>query len=250
MDYSIQWNKWKHVTKLDPDKNNSRELIKEVRDSGTDAVIIGGTQRITREKVTKLLEQVRNICGHHLPVVIEVSSPEAVVSGADAYLIPVVLNSGKVTWLVEAHRKVMQQIGELLYSMKGPEILIPEAYVVLNPLSAVAQVTESRTELEPEEVLAYARVGERVFNFPIVYLEYSGIYGDPRLVRMVKEGLRYAQVFYGGGIDSAAKAKEMARAADTVVIGNVVYANRDYPLNDLVSAVKGIKNKAPEGANV
>ena len=42
---------WSHVFKLDPDKNISDEDLEMICESGTDAIIVGGTDGITLEKV-------------------------------------------------------------------------------------------------------------------------------------------------------------------------------------------------------
>ena len=74
-------------------------------------------------------------------------------------------------------------------------------------------------------------------NLPIVYLEYSGVYGDMETVRTVRRSLDNARLFYGGGITSAQQASEAA-ISDTIVVGNVVYDHLEQAL-ETVKAVKG-----------
>ncbi|MFP3471864.1 geranylgeranylglyceryl/heptaprenylglyceryl phosphate synthase, partial [Micrococcus sp. SIMBA_144] len=86
-------------------------------------------------------------------------------------------------------------------------------YCILNQDSKVAQLTSAHTNLDEEDVLAYARMAEKMFKLPIFYVEYSGTYGDKELVQKVSRVLDETKLFYGGGIDSPEKAKEMAASA-------------------------------------
>lgn len=212
--------KWRHITKLDPDKRNTDELIEAVLESGTDAIMVSGTQRITKGKVERLVDKLK---GHGIPVISEPVSAEAVTFDADYVFVPSVVNSKERWWLAGAH---VNWIKELKKSRGGVpwEKIVPEAYVVLNPNSAVAKVTKAITDLSLEEVVAHALFADSFANFPVVYIEYSGAYGDPKVVKAVREELRRAKLFYGGGIDGREKAEEMGKYA-TIVVGNVVYEN-------------------------
>lgn len=41
---------WRHVFKLDPNKEITDEQLEQVCESGTDAIIVGGTDGVTLEK--------------------------------------------------------------------------------------------------------------------------------------------------------------------------------------------------------
>ncbi len=76
------------------------------------------------------------------------------------------------------------------------------------------------------------------FKLPVFYIEYSGTYGDISVVSAVKQELKNTRLFYGGGVTSAKQAAEMAKYADTVVVGNIIYDD----LKAALATVKAVKN--------
>lgn len=224
------YNEWKHVFKLDPNKEISEKNLERICESGTDAIIIGGTDGVTLEGVLDLMARVRR---YSVPCVLEVSSIESVTPGFDLYFIPTVLNSRDPKWIVRLHQQAVKEFGHV---MNWDEMHV-EGYCILNGDCKAAKVSDAITELELDDVVAYAEVAEKMFSLPIFYLEYSGTYGDPQVVKHVKQELEKTTVFYGGGITDADKAKEMAQFADVIVVGNIVYDNIEEALQT-VSAVK------------
>ncbi len=213
------WQQWRHVTKLDPDREISDKDLEVVATSGTDMILIGGTQKVTKEKVASLVKRLEP---YDVPKVQEPSSPENVIfEGVDYFFIPSVMNSKDPRWIVGLHTEWIRKWRALFGDLPWNRI-IGEAYIVLNKDSAVGRVTEANTELTIEEAVAYATCAEKYLHFPIVYIEYSGMYGDPRLVSEVRRGLSEAQLFYGGGIDGRDRAREMGKHA-TIVVGNILY---------------------------
>lgn len=111
-----------------------------------------------------------------------------------------------------------------------------EGYCILNPEAKAYQKTNCRMPDE-QDVLSYAFMAEHMFHLPIFYLEYSGIYGDPELVRKVKQELDKTQLFYGGGIKTLEEAKEMKQHADVIVVGNSIYTD----LKNALKTVQAVK---------
>ncbi|BAI62852.1 putative geranylgeranylglyceryl diphosphate synthase [Methanocella paludicola SANAE] len=210
----IDWKKWRHVTKLDPDKPITPKAVAEIVDSGTDAIMVSGTQNITKENVARLAEMLKD---YSIPKVLEPSGTDGLRDDMDLLFVPSVLNTDVAFWFMGAHKIWVQH-----FDIDWDRV-VPEAYIVLNPRSAVAIVTKAKTEITPREAAAYAECADRFFHFPVVYVEYSGTFGEPSLVKSVKERLHDARLFYGGGINSREKAEEMAQHADTIVVGNAVY---------------------------
>ncbi len=226
-----KWKNWVHVTKLDPDKTLPPGVISEIAASGTDALMLSGTLNVTLENLEMLRKEV---AASGLPLVMEPASPDAVLAdGVDLLFVPSVLNSSEVQWIVGKHRDWI-----LSGSRVNWENVIPEAYIVLNPDSAVGKVTRSTCNLSPAEVASYATIADRYFRFPIVYIEYSGMYGDPAVVKAASDAVESAVLYYGGGINSAERAAEMAKFADTIVVGNAVYDRCIDTLKETVKAVQ------------
>ena len=234
-----RWQDWVHVTKLDPDRQLSPGAIDEIAASGTDALMLSGTLNVTRENLSELRRQV---AAYDLPVVVEPAGPEAVlVDGIDLLFIPSVMNTSDVRWIVGTHHDWVLEGMRRARTENCPDIwekVVQEAYIVLNPDSAVGRVTGARCPLPAESAAAYAAVADRYFCFPIVYVEYSGTYGDPAVVKAVRGAVDRAVLYYGGGIRTAEQAAEMARYADTVVVGNAVYEAGPSVLKATVDAVR------------
>ncbi|MEG7965019.1 heptaprenylglyceryl phosphate synthase [Bacillus cereus group sp. Sample30] len=222
---------WKHVFKLDPNKELSDEHLEMICESGTDAVIVGGSDGVTIDNVLHMLVSIRR---YAVPCVLEVSDVEAITPGFDFYYIPSVLNSRKVEWVTGVHHEALKEFGDI---MDWDEIFM-EGYCVLNPEAKVAQLTDAKCDVTEDDVIAYARLADKLLRLPIFYLEYSGTYGDVELVKNVKAQLKQARLYYGGGISNAEQAEEMAQHADTVVVGNIIYDDIKAALKT-VKAVKG-----------
>lgn len=222
---------WKHVFKLDPEKELSEQDLERICESGTDAVIVGGSDGITLDNVLYMLASIRR---YSVPCVLEVSDLESLTPGFDYYYIPSVLNSRNAEWITGFHQRALKEYGDI---MNWEEIFM-EGYCVCNPDSKVAQLTNANCNLDAHDIVAYAQLADKLLHLPIFYLEYSGTYGDVNIVKQVKQNLEHAHFYYGGGIKTKEQAKEMAQYADTIVIGNLIYENIKEALKT-VQAVKG-----------
>jgi putative glycerol-1-phosphate prenyltransferase len=214
---------WRHVFKLDPNKEISDDKLEKICESGTDGVIVGGSDGVTLEKVLDLMARIRR---YTVPCVLEVSSIDIVTPGFDLYFIPTILNSNDPKWITGLHHRAVKEFGEM---MDWGEIVM-EGYCILNEECKAAKLTSAIADATTEEVKAYAMMAEKMFHLPIFYLEYSGKYGDPQLVSEVKNVLEKSVLFYGGGISSVEQAVEMAKYADVIVVGNAIYDHFEQAL--------------------
>lgn len=210
--------RWRHIFKLDPDKDLTDDALARLCQSGTDAVIVGGSSGVTYDNTSALLERIRRY-----PVIcaLEVSTDEALVQGFDWYLVPAVLNTGRGEWITGRHQEVLRDAAPYMDWSR----VAAEGYVIVNENSTAASLTGAAAPDTLEDFLAYAALADKLFRLPIFYVEYSGMFGDMGWVRKARKLLSSARLFYGGGIDGAAKAREAAEAAHTIVVGNAVYQN-------------------------
>jgi putative glycerol-1-phosphate prenyltransferase len=224
------YREWRHVFKLDPNKEISDEQLEKVCESGTDAVIVGGTDGVTLENVLDLMARIRR---YTIPCVLEVSGIETITPGFDLYFIPTILNSSEAKWITGLHHEAVKEFGEII----DWDELILEGYCIINEDCKAAKLTKAKTDVTTDDVKAYAMMAEKMFQLPIFYLEYSGKYGDVELVADVKKVLNNTILFYGGGISTVEQAAEMAKHADVIVVGNAIYENFEQAL----ATVKSVK---------
>lgn len=219
---SYPFKQWQHIFKLDPAKELSAAEIQQICESKTDAIIVGGTDQVTYEGVLRLLSQLQK---YEKPYLLEVSTLDALVLGFDYYFIPLVMNSQEKKWMMDVQHQAIKKFRPFM----NWDFIFMEGYCILNEDSKAFTHTNCRLPND-EDVLAYAHMAEYMFQLPIFYLEYSGTYGDPQLVKQVKSELDRTTLFYGGGIQTIAEAAEMKQYADVVIVGNSLYTHFEQAL--------------------
>jgi phosphoglycerol geranylgeranyltransferase len=230
------WANWEHVTKIDPDKAlHDGDTYAGIADTGTDALIVGGTTNVTESSVQSILDALTST---EIPIFIEPTyRPSSQTASLSGYLLPIVLNAEDTIWITGAHHEWVRS------SDLNWEFVRSEAYIVLNPASSVATLTQADCDLDTADIVAYAELAEQILGQKIVYLEYSGTFGDPAVVAAVHDALSSAQHFYGGGIHDYDSAYEMASVADTVIVGDVLH---DAGLEVVEATVRGARDAKHE----
>lgn len=213
---SADYREWRVVVKLDPARQLEEERLDAVCSWPIDALVVGGTGGYGVGEILRLLGRLKR---YPLPLALEVSDARSVCPGFDLYLIPMVLNSLDVDWVIGQHQAAIKKFGDLLDWTR----VVVEGYCILNAEAAAARVARARTDLTTDDIVAYARLAEHLLRLPILYVEYSGSYGSTEVVGAASRVLKGTRLWYGGGIKTPDDLREMGAAADTVVIGNAVY---------------------------
>ncbi|MBI5974752.1 heptaprenylglyceryl phosphate synthase [Staphylococcus canis] len=207
---------WRHVFKLDPAKEISDDDLERICMSNTDAIMIGGTDNVTEDNVLNLMSRVRR---YPLPLALEISNIESTMPGFDFYFVPTVLNSQDTEFHNGLLHRALKEYGHMI----NFDEFIFEGYLVMNPDSKVSAHTKANTNLDVDDIVAFSQMANAFYRFPVLYLEYSGTFGDLKMVEAARSELTETQLFYGGGIDSLSRATEVAAIADTIVVGNIIY---------------------------
>lgn len=219
---SVDLRKWRRVLKLDPGRELRPERLEAALDWKPDALIVGGSGGYGQNEVVALLTRLRP---SGIPLALEISHPSTLCPGFDLYLVPMVLNSREVDWVIGQHQAAVRRFAHVA----DWERLVVEGYCILNPEATAASLARANSDLDRDDVVAYALLAEHLLKLPIFYVEYSGAYGDPEVVRAVAAVLDRTRLWYGGGVREPEQLAEMAALADTVVLGNVLYED-DTPL--------------------
>jgi phosphoglycerol geranylgeranyltransferase len=237
---SRPWADWDHILKVDPDKELvDGESFADVVTCGTDAIEVGGTTGVTDEKMHRVVDA----CAEYdVPLYVEPSNLSNVVhrDGVDGYLVPTVLNAGDPAWITGIHKEWVRLDDDIDWART-----FTEGYVVLNPDSAAAMLTEANCDLSAGGVAAYAEVAEHMLGQEVLYVEYSGTFGDPEKVAAAADALDDASLFYGGGIHDYDSARTMAEHADTVVVGDLVHDEGVDAVAETVEGARDAKAAAP-----
>lgn len=220
-----EWQKWRLVAKLDPDKELPEKSIEIIGHNNIDAIIVGGTQGITFNNTWALVSLIRQR-GYSGALVQEISSMDAIIPiMVDGYLIPMVLNAGDKKWLVDYHFNAVKRYKEFI----DWDRVMGEGYLVCNQDSAVGRLTGAK-QLSTDDAVAYTILAQELLRLPILYIEFSGAFGNIDLIKGVSRANRHMHLFYGGGIKTPHQLELVAPLVDTVVIGNIFYEDPDSAL--------------------
>jgi phosphoglycerol geranylgeranyltransferase len=244
---------WTHVTKVDPEGEKKLPVWFPAYLTRTSAVSIGGSRDVTETNTEETFELVT---AADVPAFHEPSAPrhvtETTYERAEFLAVPEVLN-GDIDSLVGTLGEGIEHIrtdlgpsvigdklGFAATSILGDRVgnfaaawmleeAVFEAYIIMNLDSAAAReanVTEDDL-LTPQEAKARAVAAEYHLESELIYLEYSGTFGEEEAVEIIEaidEGVSWSRIWYGGGLDSRENVNRILNAgADSVVVGDVFH---------------------------
>lgn len=215
-----------HMTLIDPDKQSARDagrIAAIAARVGSDAVMVGGSSRISRDDVNRTVEEIKAASG--LPTILFPSGAEAVAPAADAIFFMSLLNSRSPQFLIREQKNAAP------FLKKAGIEPISMGYLIVEPGMRVGQVGEAdliRRD-DPAEAVRYAMAAEN-FGMAVVYLEAGS--GAPQPVPTAMISAVRASISnllcVGGGIRKPEQAAEIAAAgADIVVTGTLVEEEAD-----------------------
>jgi phosphoglycerol geranylgeranyltransferase len=244
---------WVHVTKLDPEDAKKLPLLYPLFLRHTSAVSVGGSSDVTAantEETFSLLEplsvpafhepsEARHVTERTREAAAFIAIPEVLNGDSESLvgtlgkgaeyireeLTPGML-SAKLPWWTP--NRVLDALANVATSLLLSEAVF-EAYIIQNPDSAAAREANVDEDdlLSARTAKQHAMAAERHLESELVYLEYSGTYGDDEaadILAAVADSLDWSRLWYGGGLDSREHAQAMLDAgADTVVVGDIFH---------------------------
>ncbi|MCI4368099.1 MAG: geranylgeranylglyceryl/heptaprenylglyceryl phosphate synthase [Thermoplasmata archaeon] len=209
-----------HLTLIDPDKSpgdKAGELAKGAVELGSDAIMLGGSTGISRERMSQAARAVRRAV--RVPSIIFPEGPGSLTPDADAVFFMSLLNSRNLELVIRAQARAAPHVKAM-----GLEP-IPLGYLVIAPGMRVGEVGDADVvpREHPEIAVGYALAAEYL-GMRMVYLEAGSGAPSPvpeEMVRAVRSALG-VPLIVGGGIRTAADARRLLSAgAQALVTGTV-----------------------------
>lgn len=243
---------WTHITKIDPEDGKQLPLLFPLYLQHTSAVSIGGSMDVTNSNT---LETFQLLGWATVPLFHEPSAPHHITEDtwelSRFTAIPEVLNGDSdslVGKLGAAVMNVRTEVAPRMVTDRHPwlparlrgyladvltgwlfEQAVFEAYIIQNLDSAAAETANVGDDdlLTPDQAAEHALAAEDHLGSEVIYLEYSGTFGDDEAVSIlesVDDSVTWSRIWYGGGLYSRTDAQTILDAgADAVIVGNVFH---------------------------
>lgn len=223
-----------HFSLIDPDKQSPKiagSLAKIAENSGTYAIMIGGSTITSQKQVDETVKSIKNSC--NLPVILFPSGAKYLSNYADAVFFMSLLNSRNLKYLIREHVKGS-------FFIKNSKIEpISMGYVIVEPGMTAGRVGEvdliKRNDIKT--AIGYA-LSAQYFGMDFFYLEAGSGAEKPVPYKMIKEVKKYVDIplIVGGGIRDYKTARKVVMAgADIIVTGTTL--EEDKNLKKTLSAI-------------
>jgi phosphoglycerol geranylgeranyltransferase len=226
-----------HLTLVDPPKQTAQraaEIAAAADQLGTDGFLVGGTTGIEQAVLTETVEAIKGVSDK--PLIFFPGESKVFSMSFDAILFLTMLNSRNVDYVIRT-----QAQSALILKKLGVEVL-STGYLVIEPGMSVGEVGEADLVGRENiwEASGYA-VAAEMLGVNYIYLECgsgSPVTVPPEMVRAVKRVVDIP-VIVGGGIRTAAVARQLILAGADIIITGTVVERHEYKqrLSEIIKAV-------------
>lgn len=228
-----------HLTLIDPAKQapeRAGEIAETADQLGTDGFLVGGSSGIYQPNLSDTVDAIK--AASRKPVIFFPGQDKAYSLSFDAILFLSLLNSRNVKYVVRA-----QAQSALLLKKVGVEV-ISTGYLIISPGMRAGEVGEADVIDRDDHWVAcgYAAAAE-MMGMGFLYLECgsgSPITVPPEMVRNVKKTVDMP-VIVGGGIRTAAVARQLIEAGADVIVTGTIVERQEYRqrLSEIITTVRG-----------
>jgi phosphoglycerol geranylgeranyltransferase len=226
-----------HLTLIDPAKQQAEraaEVAAAADELGTDGFLVGGSSGIYQANLSATVDAVKAVSNK--PVIFFPGQDKAYSLSFDAVLFISMLNSRNPRYIIRA-----QAESALLIKKINVEVL-PTGYLVIAPGMRVGETGEADI-LERENhwtVAGYAAAAE-LMGLKYLYLESgsgSPVTVPPDMIKAVKRTVDIP-IIVGGGIRTAAVARQMVEAGADILVTGTVVERQEYKqrLSEILTVV-------------
>jgi len=232
-------NKKIHFSLIDPDKQSpdiAGSLAKTSEESGSSAIMIGGSTLISQKQVDETVKSIKKNC--NLPTILFPSGAKYLSHYADAVFFMSLLNSRNLDYLIREHVKGA-------YFIKKSKIEpISMGYVIVEPGMTAGRIGEvdliNREDIKT--AVGYA-LSAQYFGMDFFYLEAGSGAKNPVSDQMIYEVKKNIDIplIVGGGINNVEIAKnKIIAGADIIVTGTTLEKdiNLKNTLRKIVNALE------------
>src|SRR5215472_6402732 len=226
-----------HLALIDPEKfpNNLREIVSDLEDHGTSAIMIGGSTVRFSVQLDKAVKIIRESCS--LPTILFPNGPMGISRFAHAIFFMSLLNSSSTEYLIDSQVAGASTVRTFnLEPIPLGYVIVGQSDTAVRAVGRAKPLPFSKIELATDYALAAQYLGMR-----FVYLEAgSGAEHmvDPRMVSAVSQKLDIP-VIVGGGVRTPQQAETLAKAgASAIVTGTVLEQEGPGRVKEILAALK------------